>query len=102
MVKVTFVNAVVRADGYSIKVNGEDLVDILSTALGTKAGEKRAGYKADLPDFKSNCCNITITIDPQPVYASIEDDEEIYDSVEELEVARLEQYEKAKETATES
>lgn len=96
MVKVTFVNAVVEDLGYGTRVNGEFLDEIISMALGTRVGQYCTR------EFKSNCCDVTVIIDPKPVYASIEDDEVIYDSVEEMEVAKREQYEKAKETATES
>ena len=94
MLKLEFTNAVVKDDGYGLKVNGKELSEIISTALGTKVGDRRAGYKSDIPEFKSTCCNITVTIDPQPVTTLINVDTERYLSVEKLEEVKREQFKK--------
>ena len=93
MLKLEFKNAVVKDDGYGCMVNGKELSVIISTALGTKVGG-RGGYNSGIPTFRSNCCNVTIIIDPQPVITEIEDDDFKYSSVEELEEIRREQFEK--------
>ena len=92
MLKIEFQNAVVRDRGYGLEVNGKSLEDIISTALGTKVGEKKAGYGSDIPEFKSTCCNITVIIDPQPITTLIENDFTIYYSVEEMEEEKREQF----------
>lgn len=92
MLKVQFQNAVVKDIGYGLEVNGKSLEDIISTALGTRVGDKRAGYGSDLPSFKSTCCNITVIIDPQPVTERIEDDEGVRHSVKEMEEDVSEQF----------
>lgn len=84
MLKIEFTNAQVEDNGYGLKVNGKDLDKIISTALGTRVGDK-AGYGSGIPSFESNCCNVTIIIDPQPLITHIEDDDTEYFSVEELE-----------------
>ena len=94
MLKLEFLNAVVSDSGYGMEVNGKSLESIISTALGVKAGEKRAGYGSNVKSFSSNCCNVTVIIDPQPVTATITDDEGSWDSVEEMEEDMCEQFEK--------
>ena len=94
MLKLEFLNAVVSDSGYGMEVNGKSLESIISTALGVKAGEKRAGYGSNVKSFSSNCCNVTVIIDPQPVTATIADDEGSWDSVEEMEEDMCEQFEK--------
>lgn len=88
MLKLEFKNAVVRDNGYIMEVNGKSLDDIISTALGTKVGDIR-GYRSSIPEFRSNCCNVTIIIDPQPVTEFIEDDYCIYESVKEMEACKI-------------
>lgn len=83
MVKLEFKNAVVTDNGYGLEVNGNELDHIISTALGTRVGN-RAGYGSGLPQFKSNCCNVTVIIDPQPVTELIEDNEGKWDSVKQM------------------
>lgn len=95
MLKVEFQNAVAEDNGYGLEVNGKSLEDIISTALGTKAGN-HSGYNSGLPRFKSNCCNVTVIIDPQPVITHIEDDENVYHTVEDLEEDAIENYERIK------
>ncbi len=85
MLKVEFQNAVAKDNGYGLEVNGKSLEDIISTALGTRVGDKRAGYGSNLPSFESTCCNITIIIDPQPVTEIIEDKDGVWYSVKERE-----------------
>lgn len=87
MVKLQFTNAEARDTGYGLEVNGESLEDMISVALGTKVGN-RSGYNSGLPDFKSNCCNITVIIDPQPTGAVIEVDGKQYNSLQEVEEAK--------------
>jgi hypothetical protein len=96
MVKLQFTNAQVLDDGFGLTVNGRELTEILSTALGTRV-DNNYGYNSGLPNFKSNCCNITITIDPQPVTAKIETDKEIWYSVEDMEEDKREQYQEKAE-----
>lgn len=96
MVKLEFTNAIVTDDGFGLEVNGKELNQIISTALGTRVGG-RAGYGSGLPKFKSNCCNVTVIIDPKPVTTNIETDEEVWNSVKELEEEKREQFEKKNE-----
>lgn len=96
MLKLEFQNAVVKDDGYGLKVNGKELNQIISTALGTRVGNT-CGYGSGLPQFKSTCCNVTIIIDPKPVTTNIETDEDVWNSVEELEEEKREQFEKKNE-----
>jgi len=100
MYKINVTNAVVRDDGYGMTVNGKSLEDIISTLLGTKVDGK-GGYGSNLPEFKSNCCNVTIIIDPQPCTVDIADNDYFYKSVEELEEARREQFAENEKTDTE-
>lgn len=92
MVKLDFQNVVVKDTGYGLTVNGKSLEDIISTALGTKLGDHRATYGSPIKSFESNCCNISILIDPQPVTEHIETDSKIFDSVEILEEDAKELY----------
>lgn len=84
MLKIQFTNAEVEDNGYGLKVNGKDLDGIISTALGTKAGSV-SGYGSGLPSFHSNSCDVTIIINPHPTEVRIEDDKNVYNSVEDLE-----------------
>lgn len=84
MLKIQFANAQVEDNGYGLSVNGKDLEKIISTALGTRVGDK-AGYGSGLPSFKSNCCNVTVIIDPQPVTTLIEDNEGKWYSIADME-----------------
>lgn len=95
MLKLEFQNAVVEDGGYGLEVNGKSLEAIISTALGTRVGDK-SGYGSGLPRFKSNCCNITVIIDPKPVSTIIEDDENVYRTVEDLEEDARDRYERYK------
>lgn len=92
MLKVQFQNAVVKDIGYGLEVNGKSLEEIISTALGTRVGDKRAGYGSDLLSFESTCCNILVIIEPQPVTEHIEDDEGVWHSVKEMEEDVSEQF----------
>ena len=94
MLKLEFLNAVVSDSGYGMEVNGKSLESIISTALGVKAGEKRAGYGSNVKAFSSNCCNVTVIIDPQPVTTHIEDEDYEWDTVEDMEEDMREQFEK--------
>lgn len=91
MLKIQFANAQVRDNGYGIYVNGKELSEIISTALGTRASGKY-GYNSGLPAFESNSCDVTVIINPHPVVEEIETDEEIFHSVAELEEIKNEQY----------
>lgn len=51
--RIDFTNAVVEDDGYGVEVNGRSLEAIISTALGTRLGDK-GGYSSGLPRFKAN------------------------------------------------
>ena len=98
MLKLEFVNAIVKDDGYGMYVNGKALADIISTALGVKVGDTRAGYGSKIPSFNSTCCNVAVIIDPQPVTSHIEDDDYDYGNVESMEEFRREQFKKNAET----
>lgn len=98
MVKLVFENATVRDAGYGLEVNGKELNKIISTALGTRVGGTY-GYGSGLPNFESNCCNVTVIIDPKPATTHIEDNDYEYDSVEDLEEEKREQFEKKNATA---
>ena len=93
MLKLEFTNAVVTDTGFGVHINGRALDSIISTALGTKVANNY-GAKAGLNEFNSNCCNVMIVIDPQPVATHIEDDEVIYKSIEDMEEDKREQFEK--------
>ena len=97
MLKLEFRNAVAKDTGYGLEVNGKSLEEIISTALGTKVGSNRAWYGGTLKDFISNSCDVTVIIDPHPVTTHIEDDEEVYHSVKELEEDKEDEF-KAKTT----
>lgn len=98
---VIFTNAVVKDHGYGLMVNGESLEDIISTMLGTKLQDSR-GKTFGLKEFESNCCNVTVIIEPQPVTTLIDDGRYEYDSVKELEEVKVEQFkEKNAKTAPE-
>lgn len=96
MLKLEFTNASVVDNGYGVEINGKDLNKLISTALGVRAGDNY-GYGSELPAFKSNCCNVTICIDPQPVTTHIETNEDVWESVEELEKEVKEKYEQSKQ-----
>lgn len=100
MVQIDIKNTEVSDVGYGVYVDGKRLEDIISLALGTVVGKTRekSGKK-----FKSNCCNVTVIIDPMPdPTIKIEDAEYIYHDLESLEEDGYEQYIKNnKETATE-
>lgn len=91
MLKLSFTNARVADTGFGLYVNGKDLNEIISTALGTRVGNNY-GYGSGLPNFESNCCNVTVIIQPQPQTETIETEDELWDSVEDLEDTKREQY----------
>lgn len=87
MIKISFANAQVRDGGYGLHVNGERLEDIISMALGTKAKDINYGdprYEK-LKSFEANSCDVTVVISPHPQEVMIEDDNNRYCSLEELE-----------------
>nr|WP_314462740.1 hypothetical protein [uncultured Clostridium sp.] len=94
MLKLQFENAVVEDTGYGLEVNGKRLEDLISVALGTKLGSKRAGYGGDLPTFKSNSCDITVTINPHPQNVTIETENNLWHSVGEMEEEKHNELEK--------
>ena len=96
MLKIQFTNAEVEDNGYGLKVNGKDLDGIISTALGTKAGSV-SGYGSGLPSFHSNSCDVTSIINPHPTEVCIEDDENVYNSVEDLEEDKANELDKKKD-----
>lgn len=87
MVKLVFTNAEVEDSGWGLTVNGKSLEDIISMALGTKAEGVSYGdpRQEKLKKFKSNACDITVIIAPHAKEVMIEDDDNRYDSVEDLE-----------------
>lgn len=68
--RIDFTNAVVEDDGYGVEVNGRSLEAIISTALGTRLGDK-GGYSSGLPRFKANSCDVTVIITPHPTECTI-------------------------------
>lgn len=84
MVKLQFKNATAHDHGYGLEVNGKSLEDMISVALGTKVGNK-SEYNSGLPNFDSNCCNVTVIIDPQPNEEVIEVNGKKYSSLQEVE-----------------
>ena len=68
--RIDFTNAVVEDDGYGVEVNGRSLEAIISTALGTRLGDK-GGYSSRLPRFKANSCDVTVIITPHPTECTI-------------------------------
>ena len=93
MLKIKFTNASVEDIGYGLSVNGRDLAEIISTALGTRVDRIR-GSGSGLPSFKSNCCDVTVIIDPRPVEESIETEDDLWCSVKNLEDDVRERYTK--------
>ena len=89
--KITFTNAVVEDNGYGVTVNGKELEDIISTALGTKV-DGRGGYGSGLPSFRSNSCDVEISIIPHPTECNICTDNGVWSSVEDMEAEKSEQY----------
>ena len=71
MLKISFTNAEVSDHGYGLEVNGKSLEDIISTALGTKV-KGNGGYGSGLPSFRSNSCDVTVTINPHDKECDIE------------------------------
>lgn len=100
MIKIQFTNAQVRDNGYGLMVNGRELSEIISTALGTRVKEKY-GYSSGLPDFESNCCNVLVLINPHPVTTEIENDEGSWENIKDMEEYLYEQYQE-KTTEAES
>lgn len=93
MLKIQFTNARIEDKGYGLLVNGNELTEIISTALGTRVGDKY-GYSSGLPAFLSSCCNVTIIIDPQPVTEIIETKDGEWDSMRRFMEEKYEQYQK--------
>lgn len=92
---ITFTNAVVEDDGYGVEVNGRSLEAIISTALGTRLGDK-GGYSSGLPKFKANSCDVTVIITPHPTECLIctGNGDELFHSVKEMEECKSEQFQK--------
>lgn len=91
--RIDFTNAVVEDDGYGVEVNGRSLEAIISTALGTRLGDK-GGYSSGLPKFKANSCNVTVIITPHPTECTINTNSGIWHSVKEMEAEKSEQFQK--------
>lgn len=91
--RIDFTNAVVEDDGYGVEVNGRSLEAIISTALGTRLGDK-GGYSSGLPKFKANSCDVTVIINPHNSICEIETEDEVWHSVEEMEAEKNEQFQK--------
>lgn len=90
MYKISITNARVQDDGYGLEVNGKALSEIISTVLGTRV-KNTYGYNSGLPTFKCNCCDLEITIKPKSTEIYIQDSNNVYRSVEEMEVEKIEQ-----------
>lgn len=91
--RIDFTNAVVEDDGYGVKVNGRSLEAIISTALGTRLGDK-GGYSSGLPRFKANSCDVTVIITPHPTECTINTNSGVWHSVKEMEAEKSEQFQK--------
>lgn len=91
--RIDFTNAVVEDDGYGVEVNGRSLEAIISTALGTRLGDK-GGYSSGLPRFKANSCDVTVIITPHPTECTINTNSGIWHSVKEMEAEKGEQFQK--------
>ncbi len=108
MLKINLTGVVVEDIGYGLKVSGVGfLEEIISRALGARDKDGgTAGYSEDkgapLKSFKSNNCDISVTITPHPQEAFIENDEynlmDIQEFLDEQE-AKYEQYHKKNETS---
>lgn len=98
MLKIQFTNAHVEDHGYGLYVNGKELAEIISTALGVRV-DNVYGYDSGLPSFNSNSCNVTVIINPQPVTELIETGEELWYSVEDMEECKRGQFNEKTETA---
>lgn len=91
--RIDFTNAVVEDDGYGVEVNGRSLEAIISTALGTRLGDKD-GYSSGLPRFKANSCDVTVIITPHPTECTINTNSGVWHSVKEMEAEKSEQFQK--------
>lgn len=91
--RIDFTNAVVEDDGYGVEVNGRSLEAIISTALGTRLGDK-GGYSSGLPRFKANSCDVTVIITPHPTKCTINTNSGVWHSVKEMEAEKSEQFQK--------
>lgn len=91
--RIDFTNAVVEDDGYGVEVNGRSLEAIISTALGTRLGDK-GGYSSGLPRFKANSCDVTVIIKPHPTECTINTNSGVWHSVKEMEAEKGEQFQK--------
>lgn len=91
--RIDFTNAVVEDDGYGVEVNGRSLEAIISTALGTRLGDK-GGYSSGLPIFKANSCDVTVIITPHPTECTINTNSGVWHSVKEMEAEKGEQFQK--------
>lgn len=91
--RIDFTNAVVEDDGYGVEVNGRSLEAIISTALGTRLGDK-GGYSSGLPKFKANSCDVTVIITTHPTECTINTTNGVWHSVKEMEAEKSEQFQK--------
>lgn len=91
--RIDFTNAVVEDDGYGVEVNGRSLEAIISTALGTRLGDKGV-YSSGLPRFKANSCDVTVIITPHPTECTINTNSGVWHSVKEMEAEKSEQFQK--------
>lgn len=91
--RIDFTNAVVEDDGYGVEVNGRSLEAIISTALGTRLGDK-GGYSSGLPKFKANSCDVTVIITHHPTECTINTTNGVWHSVKEMEAEKSEQFQK--------
>lgn len=91
--RIDFTNAVVEDDGYGVEVNGRSLEAIISTALGTRLGDK-GGYSSGLPRFKANSCDVTVIITPHPTECTINTNSGVWHCVKEMEAEKSEQFQK--------
>lgn len=99
MYKIEIKNASVKDSGYGLEVNGKPLSEIISTLLGTRVGNKTYYTGDGLEAFNYNSCDITVSIEPHCMTEWLEADGCLFNSIEEMEADRLEQFnEKSKKT----
>ena len=92
MVKINIINAKVEDSGYGLRVNGKDLDEIISGALGVKRyGDNR---------FYANACDVTVIIDPKETTFVVNRDDITFTSIEEMEAA-LDEHEETETADTE-
>ena len=92
---IKFKNAVVEDNGYNMRVNGEYLSEIISTALGTRVDNEAHLTNKQIPEFYSNSCDLTIIINKNLNTERIESALGCWDSVADMMKERYEAFGKS-------